>query len=65
MKMKQQYEVQAYGPTTGGSMDSRHVGPFESRRIAEDAAARLVDDPRRWANIVIVTVEVGIVDPEE
>ena len=59
MKQQQQYEVQAYGPTAGvgSSMDSRKVGPFESRRVAEDAAARLVDDPRRWKNIVIVTVE--------
>ena len=54
------YQVNACRPTAGvgGSFDSRTVGPFQSRRIAEDAAARLVDDPRRWAKIEIATIEV-------
>lgn len=32
----------------------REIGPFESRRIAEDAAARLVDDPARYGKIEIL-----------
>ena len=42
------YIVSATSPT---------VGPFKSRRAAEDAAARLVDDPRRYASIVIEEAE--------
>lgn len=50
------YTVIATQPTSGvgSSFDSREIGPFATRRAAEDAAARLVDDPRRYARIRIV-----------
>jgi hypothetical protein len=52
------YRVVATRPTAGpgSSMDSREVGPFESRRLAEEAASRMVDDPRRWGRIEVEEV---------
>ena len=38
----------------GSSADTRSVGPFESRRLAEDAAARMVTDSRQWGSIRIM-----------
>jgi hypothetical protein len=59
MEKQYEYEVHARIPSTGvgSSFDSRRVGPFESRRLAEEAAARMVDDPRRWQKIEIVTLD--------
>lgn len=54
---EKQYRVVASGPQggAGSSLDSRRIGPFFRRGAAEDAAARLVDDPRRYERINIIT----------
>lgn len=58
------YLVVATSPQlgTGNSMDSREVGPFESRRIAEEAAVHMVDDPRRYASIRIIEIDIDEAD---
>ncbi len=58
-----QWMVKASEPTCGfyNASDTREVGPFSSHARAEDAAARLVDDPRRFAKIEIVPVDGEVV----